>query len=1220
MVIRSYPRSLFIPVSLALLLCALAAPGQAQVSQSTYDAGGDPVSRSAAATASPVILRQPVTRIVEPGHSATFSVTLADARGVTFQWKFNGASIAGATKDSLVLTNVAAANEGAYTVAVTNGSGTTTSTAAMLYIDSDGDGLPDSWEIANFGNLAQNALGDFDGDGVSNLDEFLQSTNPTSNASYRVRLTVLTAGGGAVTVSPAKTNYALGETVTLTAVPMTPYSFDHWSGDLATTNSTATLTLSANKTVTAVFSYAPVPAGLIAWWRGEADASDLFASHNGTFYSGNTPVSPTVTPAGLVGGALSFDGTTHVRVPDASDLRPERLTVEMWVYPTVQSNSAQTLFARGSATDSRQSWSLNVTNGYLSISYYGLDGRASTLTAGRGQLPLNQWTHAAVTFDGFLWRLYANGVLVGSSGVASAIYYDPSAVPVTIGSGWVAGAGANLFTGRIDELSFYNRAQSVAEIAAVAVVGRIGKTLAQPYFTTSAPLADAVVGDAYAVNFGAAIGPAPYAFSLSAGTLPPGLSLTETGALNGTPAAPGDYAFTLAIRDAAGRFNQGAYSLHVTRRIPPPLGMVAWWRGEPDASGLAKDQIGGHDGIYYLSGTAVNSADAAGKVGRTLNFPNNGDGSAFSYVRVPDDASLRPALVTGEAWVYRYQFGGDRCVLSKGAGADGYETWRLGFSGGYPQLISKHQNNSYNSLTGPTPLEPNQWSHLAFTFDGSTATLYVNGVAVSWQTDLGPLVYASSIPLTIGAGWRSGGPTYYYSGRADEVSLYNRALSAREIAAIAAAGSAGKTLTGPFSFDLGNAVTGRAFLANFNFPMGASPITYSLLAGTLPPGFVLGSNGTLSGTTATHGDFTFTVRATDANGAYQDQTATVHSYLPVSRPSGLISWYRAENNALDAVGANHGTLTGAAGYGTGKVGTAFTLHGGGDTVQIPDSPSLQPPVITAETWVSVQDPSTTCVLLAKPLGTGSDDTWALYYTSGQLHCYISTATGNNTDVAADWSPQRGRWYHLAMAYDGAELRLYLNGARMAAVPISGALAYDNHPVVIGADSENESLAYYFNGLIDETAIYNRGLTDAEIASIYASDLAGKALPGYGDNEDLDGDGIANVVEYGLSSDPTRANGLLATVGKVTNPDGSVQLKISFLRDPAKTDLTLTVESSGDLMDWVPIATSVNGQPFTGLATVLGEVADAAPRVVTVIDPYAEPAGQGKGFLRVRVFR
>jgi hypothetical protein len=56
--------------------------------------------------------------------------------------------------------------------------------------DTDTDGLPDDWERAYFGDLSQAADGDFDGDGVSNLDEFRAGTNPKDPAS---RLRILSA-------------------------------------------------------------------------------------------------------------------------------------------------------------------------------------------------------------------------------------------------------------------------------------------------------------------------------------------------------------------------------------------------------------------------------------------------------------------------------------------------------------------------------------------------------------------------------------------------------------------------------------------------------------------------------------------------------------------------------------------------------------------------------------------------------------------------------------------------------------------------------------------------------------------------------------------------------------------------------------------------------------------------------------------------------------------
>jgi hypothetical protein len=50
---------------------------------------------------------------------------------------------------------------------------------------------------------------------------------------------------------------------------------------------------------------------------------------------------------GKVGGAFSFDGTVHVRVPGDSDvLKPAQITVEAWVFPTVVSSlDRQTIIA-----------------------------------------------------------------------------------------------------------------------------------------------------------------------------------------------------------------------------------------------------------------------------------------------------------------------------------------------------------------------------------------------------------------------------------------------------------------------------------------------------------------------------------------------------------------------------------------------------------------------------------------------------------------------------------------------------------------------------------------------------------------------------------------------------------------------------------------------------------------------------------------------------------
>ena len=207
------------------------------------------------------------------------------------------------------------------------------------------------------------------------------------------------------------------------------------------------------------------------------------------------------------------------------------------------------MLARGSSVDDDDTWALAIVNGKARLASRHL-GTGMTFLEAPGTISLNQWTHLAVSFDGFNRRIYVNGVEVNSDRFLGPLVYDPAAVPVTIGSDWAANASTERFTGRIDEVSLYDRALSAAEIAAIQANGPAGKAATQPYFTTPFQLPDAVVGDPYTRALTAAIGASPITFSVTGGALPPGLALSEAGAFHGTPLLPGDYAFTVVARDA----------------------------------------------------------------------------------------------------------------------------------------------------------------------------------------------------------------------------------------------------------------------------------------------------------------------------------------------------------------------------------------------------------------------------------------------------------------------------------------------------------------------------------------------------------------------------------------------------------------------------------------------------------------------------------------------
>ena len=100
------------------------------------NAGGSVTSNAATLTVNqaPTITAQPQSVTVTAGSAATFSVTATGAGTLSYQWKFNGQSLGGATAPSYTVASAQAANAGAYTVTVSNSAGSATSNAATLTV------------------------------------------------------------------------------------------------------------------------------------------------------------------------------------------------------------------------------------------------------------------------------------------------------------------------------------------------------------------------------------------------------------------------------------------------------------------------------------------------------------------------------------------------------------------------------------------------------------------------------------------------------------------------------------------------------------------------------------------------------------------------------------------------------------------------------------------------------------------------------------------------------------------------------------------------------------------------------------------------------------------------------------------------------------------------------------------------------------------------------
>jgi endo-alpha-1,4-polygalactosaminidase (GH114 family) len=138
---------------------------------------------------SPVITSQPQGSSVLTGMSFTFSAGVAGTGPLSYQWRVDGRDIPNAQGSSLSLQNVQRSDAGRYSVFVRNSAGSVSSASAVLNVnpvDSDGDQMPDDWELTQGLNPYDpgDANTDADGDGLGNLKEYLAGTIANDPLSY----------------------------------------------------------------------------------------------------------------------------------------------------------------------------------------------------------------------------------------------------------------------------------------------------------------------------------------------------------------------------------------------------------------------------------------------------------------------------------------------------------------------------------------------------------------------------------------------------------------------------------------------------------------------------------------------------------------------------------------------------------------------------------------------------------------------------------------------------------------------------------------------------------------------------------------------------------------------------------------------------------------------------------------------------------------------------
>ncbi|HEY4991302.1 MAG TPA: putative Ig domain-containing protein [Nakamurella sp.] len=329
------------------------------------------------------------------------------------------------------------------------------------------------------------------------------------------------------------------------------------------------------------------------------------------------------------------------------------------------------------------------------------------------------------------------------------------------------------------------------------------------------------VGVAYSDQLTVTGGTSPFTWSVSAGTLPPGLTLSaSTGLLSGTPAAAGVTSFTVKVTDHAG----------LTATEPVTLTVIP---------------------------------------GPSLNFPDPPGGWTHT---VYSDTLTESGGTSPFAWTVSAGSLPAGIILSP----DGTLTGTPTATGTFPFTVkvtdangqSATQATSITIAAGVTATFPAPPNGVVGTAYSDTLTATGGTTPYTWSVNAGSL--PPGLALTA-AGVLSGTPTtagsYAFSVN---VIDKNGGISTTSVVLIVSA-----SVTFTFAAPPGGQV-GVAYSDPLTAAGGTTPYTWSVSAGSLPPGLTLSSStGVVSGTPAAGGTFSFTVKVTDAAGKTATQPTSI---------------------------------------------------------------------------------------------------------------------------------------------------------------------------------------------------------------------------------------------------------------------------------------------------------------------------------------------------------
>lgn len=188
---------------------------------------------------------------------------------------------------------------------------------------------------------------------------------------------------------------------------------------------------------------------------------------------------------------------------------------------------------------------------------------------------------------------------------------------------------------------------------------------------------------------------------------------------------------------------------------------------------------------------------------------------------------------------------------------------------------------------------------------------------------------------------------------------------------------------------------------------------------------------------------------------------------------------------------NKGTLTSSPVWSVGFFsGPSLSFDGSASYVDLGTDASLNPSAVTAAAWVKASSLANTYSTVISRTDSSVPQSYytLLVKSTGKLAFYVWGNADINYDGTGANTISVDNWYHLALTYDSsAGLKGYFNGFLDGSAAANGVLTSKSVTATVGKDTNTAGRIW--NGLIDFPAIWNRALSAAEVAWLYAEPFA-----------------------------------------------------------------------------------------------------------------------------------